>query len=151
MRTMAHSESSRPIILVLASKLCPVCGRTAPRGYPPRPGLGLELGSTDMVGNMDMSCADGTDEIYEDQSAKPADQRWWYHYAVRFVKPFPANQRIRVFVAPANVEAAYFRTYVSNDQSGSETTEFILSISNQSGANWGNPNWDYLVVTHPLP
>ena len=121
--------------------------------------LGLEPGSTDMVGNLDMSGAPS-------QSFPNGAATTWHFGVIPQQSYGGADVQMRVFVTPANAEASSLDFWV-NDSSNAITVQptmsddlkaraeqpnagFIISIRNSSAAAVPNPNFNYFVTTHPV-
>ena len=118
-----------------------------------KPSLGKEQGSGDMTGNLDMS-----------GNSYPGGTNDFYPYALIFTKPFPTNHHIRVTITPSNEEGAQFRYFVDDKPTAGnptsyphqppggwagENSQFVLWINNPTSGTIANPNFNYLVVSHP--
>ena len=119
--------------------------------------LGMEAGSTNLTGNLDMSGNSFTNN--------PA---FTYNFAVIPENSYGNSDQIqmRVFVTPANVEASLLNYWVSDNpttitvesnmspdlqlRASKKNAGFIIHIRNTTNAAIANPNFNYLVTTHPL-
>ena len=122
--------------------------------------LGLERGSTELVGNLDMSPQTGS------QTFPSGGGTVWQFGVIPTESYGGVDTQIRVIVTPANVEATRFDYWVSDEQSAitvqptmSEELQarasqpnagFIINLQNNSGSPVSNPNFNYFVTTHPL-
>ena len=153
---VTETITSQPVSEPSVWTFNPPGGGQSPRNY-----LGLEGGSSNLAGNLDMSPKTGEQHF-------PSGAGVWNYGIIFSEPPGGENVQMRVVVTPGNVEASNFQWWVSDsstsisnynptqdtmpaelaEKASKPNSGFILHIQNQSGSSISNPNFNYIVMTH---